>query len=251
TPGNIALAAGRLSGGFELVSGRLVVITEADIYGQRWKRTQRVRARTAGRPEPLTDLKTGDYVVHVNHGIGRYMGIVSLNIGGVQKDYLLIKYAGEDKLYVPTDQVGLIQKYLGAEAEAPRLSRLGGGEWTRVKGRVKEAVREMAQELLALYAARQALPGHAFSPDTPWQQEFEAAFPYRETPDQLRAIQEVKADMERPRPMDRLLCGDVGYGKTEVALRAAFKAVMDGKQVAVLVPTTILAQQHYNTFRER
>ncbi|AEG13819.1 transcription-repair coupling factor [Desulfofundulus kuznetsovii DSM 6115] len=251
TPGNIALAAGRLSGGFELVSGRLVVITEADIYGQRWKRTQRVRARTAGRPEPLTDLKVGDYVVHVNHGIGRYMGIVSLNIGGVQKDYLLIKYAGEDKLYVPTDQVGLIQKYLGAEAETPRLSRLGGAEWSRVKGRVKEAVREMAQELLALYAARQALPGHAFSPDTPWQQEFEATFPYQETPDQLRAIQEVKADMERPRPMDRLLCGDVGYGKTEVALRAAFKAVMDGKQVAVLVPTTILAQQHYNTFRER
>lgn len=250
-PGSVAIAVGCLSSGFELVSGRLVVITESDIYGQQWKKPQRVRPRFAGRLKPYTDLKTGDYVVHVNHGIGRYMGIVSLNIGDVQKDYLLIKYAGEDKLYVPTDQVGLIQKYLGAEAEAPRLSRLGASEWTRVKGRVKEAVREMAQELLALYAARQALPGYAFSPDTAWQQEFEAVFPYQETADQLRAIQEVKADMERPRPMDRLLCGDVGYGKTEVALRAAFKAVMDGKQVAVLVPTTILAQQHFKTFRER
>lgn len=250
-PGHIAIGTGRLSGGFELVSTRLAVITERDIYGQQWRRARRSRPRTGDRLEPFTDLKAGDYVVHVNHGIGRYLGMVSLNIGGVQKDYLLIKYAGEDKLYVPTDQVGLIQKYLGAEAEAPRLSRLGGGEWSRVKGRVKEAVREMAHELLALYAARQALPGHAFAPDTPWQREFEEAFPYQETPDQLRAIQEVKADMERPRPMDRLLCGDVGYGKTEVALRAAFKAVMEGKQVAVLVPTTILAQQHYNTFRER
>jgi len=251
SPGNVVVCRGGLSAGFQLESARLVVITETEIFGGRRKKS-RPRTRTADRLEPLTDLKAGDYVVHVNHGIGRYKGIVSLNIGGVQKDYLLVQYAGADKLYVPTDQVGLIQKYLGAEAEsAPRLSRLGGGEWSRVKGRVKEAVREMAHELLALYAARQSLPGYAFSPDTVWQKDFEEAFPYQETPDQLKAIAEVKADMERPRPMDRLLCGDVGYGKTEVALRAAFKAVMDGKQVAVLVPTTILAQQHFNTFRER
>lgn len=250
TRGNVAVAEGSLSSGFELVSGRLVVLTETDLYGQR-KKPRRNKNRPSSRLEPFTDLKTGDYVVHVNHGIGRYLGVVSLTIGDIQKDYLLVKYAGEDKLYVPTDQVGLIQKYLGAEADAPKLSRLGGAEWSRVKGKVKEAVREMAKDLLALYASRETLSGHAFNPDTVWQQEFEAAFPYEETPDQLKAIQDVKRDMERPRPMDRLLCGDVGYGKTEVALRAAFKAVTDNKQVAVLVPTTILAQQHYNTFRER
>ncbi|OAT80790.1 transcription-repair coupling factor [Desulfotomaculum copahuensis] len=249
-PGNVMVCLHSLATGFQLDTGRLVVVTEAEIFGG-WQRPRRTKPRTEERLEPLADLKTGDYVVHVNHGIGRYKGMVSLDIGGVQKDYLLVQYAGADKLYVPTDQVGLIQKYLGAEAEAPRLSRLGGAEWSRVKGRVKEAVKEMAHELLALYAARQSLPGYAFGPDTVWQQDFEAAFPYQETPDQLTAVAEVKADMERPRPMDRLLCGDVGYGKTEVALRAAFKAVMDGKQVAVLVPTTILAQQHYNTFRER
>ncbi|HOV80861.1 MAG TPA: transcription-repair coupling factor, partial [Bacillota bacterium] len=199
----------------------------------------------------FVELKVGDYVVHVNHGIGRYLGVVPLAIGGIRKEYLLVQYAGEDKLYVPVDQVGLIQKYLGGEGDAPRLSRLGGGDWARVKGRVKDAVRDMAGELLALYAARETMKGHSFGPDTVWQREFEDTFPYEETPDQLRATEEVKADMESNKPMDRLLCGDVGYGKTEVALRAAFKAVVDGKQVAVLVPTTILAQQHYNTFQER
>ncbi|MEW6423504.1 MAG: transcription-repair coupling factor [Bacillota bacterium] len=249
-PGNVIVSLGRLSNGFELISGKLAVITENEIYGE-LRAPRRERYRKTKQPVPFADLKAGDYVVHVNHGIGRYQGVVSLTVGGVQKDYLLIQYAGEDKLYVPTDQIGLIQKYLGAEGVAPKLSRLGGNEWSRVKGRVKEAVREMADELLALYAARQKLPGHAFAADTVWQQEFEANFPYEETPDQLRAIEEVKADMERPRPMDRLLCGDVGYGKTEIALRAAFKAVVEGKQVAVLVPTTILAQQHFQTFRER
>ncbi|MEW6273737.1 MAG: transcription-repair coupling factor [Bacillota bacterium] len=249
-PGNVIVSLGRLSNGFELISGKLAVITENEIYGELLT-PRRERYRKTKQPVPFADLKAGDYVVHVNHGIGRYQGVVSLTVGGVQKDYLLIQYAGEDKLYVPTDQIGLIQKYLGAEGVAPKLSRLGGNEWSRVKGRVKEAVREMADELLALYAARQKLPGHAFAADTVWQQEFEANFPYEETPDQLRAIEEVKADMERPRPMDRLLCGDVGYGKTEIALRAAFKAVVEGKQVAVLVPTTILAQQHFQTFRER
>jgi len=247
--GNVVITGDRLSVGFELPTGRLAVLTGAELFG-RQKRT-RARERSGSRMEPFTDLKTGDYVVHINHGIGRYTGIEKLDIGGLQKDYLAIRYAGEDKLYVPTDQVGLIQKYLGGEAESPKLSRLGGAEWNRAKGRVREAVREMAQELLALYAARESAQGYAFSPDTVWQKEFEASFPYEETPDQLRTTEEVKRDMERSRPMDRLLCGDVGYGKTEVALRAAFKAVMDGRQVAVLVPTTILAQQHFNTFRER
>lgn len=249
-PSNAVICHGQLSNGFELVNARLVVITEGEIFGQR-RRKRREQPREGNRMEPFTDLKVGDYVVHVNHGIGRYQGIVPLDIGGIRKEYLLIKYSGEDKLYVPTDQVSLLQKYLGAEVDAPRLSRLGGAEWSRVKSRVREAVRDMAQELLALYAARETVYGYAFGADTVWQKEFEDAFPYEETADQVKAIEEVKRDMEGKRPMDRLLCGDVGYGKTEVALRAAFKAVMESKQVAVLVPTTILAQQHYNTFRER
>lgn len=247
--GNVVVAPGNLAGGFEFPGCRLVVVTENDIYGQRkrarkeWKRSDRLA--------PFVDIKVGDYVVHVNHGIGRYLGVVPLTIEGIRKEYLLLKYSGEDKLYVPVDQVGLIQKYLGGEGEPPRLSRLGGAEWARAKGKVKDAVREMANELLALYAARETSIGHAFGKDTVWQKQFEDAFPYEETPDQLRAIEEIKSDMERSKPMDRLLCGDVGYGKTEVALRAAFKAVNDGKQVAMLAPTTILAQQHYSTFLER
>jgi transcription-repair coupling factor (superfamily II helicase) len=247
--GNVVITTGNLGSGFELPGCRLVVIAEPDLYGRRkrprrkWKRTDRLA--------PFVEIKAGDYVVHVNHGIGRYLGVVPLTLEGIRKEYLLLKFAGEDKLYVPVDQVGLIQKYLGGEGKAPRLSRLGGAEWSKAKGRVREAVREMARELLELYAARETMTGNAFSKDTVWQQEFEDSFPYEETPDQLRAVEEIKADMERPRPMDRLLCGDVGYGKTEVALRAAFKAVVDGKQVALLAPTTILAQQHFNTFRER
>ncbi len=249
--GNVVISVGNLSTGFELPSCGLVVITEGDLYGHGKKPRKMRQPRGRGHLAPFVDLKTGDYVVHVNHGIGRYLGVVPLTIGGIQKEYLLVKYAGEDKLYVPVDQVGQLQKYLGGEGQAPRMSRLGGGDWVRTKGKVKEAVKEMARELLDLYAARETVKGHAFGPDTVWQREFEDAFPYEETPDQLRAVEEVKADMERSRPMDRLLCGDVGYGKTEVALRATFKAVMDGKQVAVLVPTTILAQQHHLTFRER
>lgn len=251
--GNVVISVGNLYSGFELPGCRVVVITEQDIYSQRkkLKKLKRKQSRQAERLAPFVDLKAGDYVVHFNHGIGRYLGVVPLTIGGIKKEYLLVQYAGEDKLYVPVDQVGFIQKYLGGEGDAPRLSRLGGGEWARVKGRVKEAVRDMARELLSLYAARETIKGYSFGPDTVWQKEFEETFPYEETPDQLRAVEEVKADMERKRPMDRLLCGDVGYGKTEVALRAGFKAVADGKQVAVLVPTTILAQQHYHTFQER
>lgn len=264
-PGNVAVAVGDISRGFEIVNARLVLVTERDIYG-RGKRSRRSRLgrdkpasdkeapgkkEFSQRMEPFVDLKVGDYVVHVNHGIGKYQGVFPLDIAGIRKEYLLIKYYGGDKLYVPSDQVGLLQKYLGAESGAPKLSRLGGNEWSKAKGRVKKAVQEMAGDLIKLYAEREMTKGFAFSPDSLWQQEFEAVFPYEETPDQLKAIDDVKRDMEKGRAMDRLLCGDVGYGKTEVALRAAFKAVMDGKQVAVLVPTTILAQQHYNTFKDR
>ncbi len=251
SPGNIIITEGSLQGGFELTQSRLVVITEKEIFGQRKKSRRQGATKMAAKLEPFVELKVGDYIVHASHGIGRYLGVEKLDAAGIQKDYLLIKYAGEDRLYVPTDQVGQVQKYLGSEGAAPKLNKLGGNEWARVKNRVKESVQEMARELINLYAARQALRGHAFGPDTVWQKEFEEAFPYEETPDQLQSIEEIKKDMEQPKPMDRLLCGDVGYGKTEVALRAAFKAIMDGKQAAILVPTTILAQQHYNTCKER
>ncbi|NTW05348.1 MAG: transcription-repair coupling factor [Peptococcaceae bacterium] len=248
-PGNILIFAGHISSGFQLPTVKLVVIASSEIYG----RQRKIRSSVASKPkmEIMSSLKAGDYIVHLNHGVGRYLGIKELDIGGIRKDYLTIKYAGQDKLFVPTDQVGLIEKYLGGESEAPKLSKMGGAEWGRIKSRVKESVKEMAAELLTLYAARENLQGYSFSKDNVWQKEFEELFPYEETIDQIKAIEEVKVDMEKSRPMDRLLCGDVGYGKTEVALRAAFKAVMDSKQVAVLVPTTILAQQHYNTFIER
>ena len=250
-PGNVLVSVGSLQAGFELPEMKTVVLTENEIYG-RPRHTRRIR--TAEEGVRITDygaLQEGDYVVHVNHGIGRYRGVQTLQVAGVHKDYLVIQYAGADKLYVPTEQVRLLQKYIGSEDGPPKLYKLGGGEWARVKKKVKESVQELAEGLLNLYAQRQLVKGYQFSPDTVWQGEFEDAFPYQPTPDQLRAIAEVKRDMESPRPMDRLLCGDVGYGKTEVAIRAAFKAIMDGKQVAVLVPTTILAQQHYRTFLER
>ncbi|NLY30451.1 MAG: transcription-repair coupling factor [Firmicutes bacterium] len=249
--GNVLVSTGNLEAGFELPRSRLVVLTENEIYG-RSRRTRRSRSIEGGvRITDYSALREGDYVVHINHGIGRYLGIQTLEVAGVHKDYLVVQYAGADRLYVPTEQVGLLQKYVGSEDGPPKLYKLGGGEWARVKKRVKESVHELAEGLLQLYAQRETIQGFQFSPDTVWQAEFEAAFPYEPTPDQLKAIEEVKRDMEAPKPMDRLLCGDVGYGKTEVAIRAAFKAIMDGKQVAVLVPTTILAQQHYRTFIER
>ncbi|SDE23755.1 transcription-repair coupling factor [Sporomusa acidovorans] len=249
-PGAVVVVTGSLSGGFEFPQAKLVVLTELDIFG-RQKKKRRPRVSKEQQITYFRDINIGDYVVHVNHGIGKYVGVETLEIGGVHKDYLHIRYAGDDKLYVPTDQVGLLQKYIGSEGEVPRLSKMGGSEWLKVKTRAKAAVADMARELITLYAQRQLQVGHAFGPDTPWQREFEDAFSYEETPDQLQAIAEVKHDMEQPRPMDRLLCGDVGFGKTEVAIRAAFKAVMGGKQVAVLVPTTVLAQQHYQTFSSR
>ena len=248
--GTVLVTIGSLAGGFELPQARLAIITEKDIFGRQKKRP-RPRAAKGQQITYFRDINLGDYVVHVNHGIGKYVGVETLSVAGVHKDYLHIRYAGEDKLYVPTDQVHLLQKYIGSEGEAPRLHKMGGTEWLKAKSKAKAAVADMAKELLALYAERQIGTGYAFEPDTPWQKEFEDAFSFEETPDQLAAIAEIKADMEKPRPMDRLLCGDVGFGKTEVAIRAAFKAVMSGKQVAVLVPTTVLAQQHFQTFMSR
>src|SRR5207342_1324780 len=200
-------------------------------------------------------LETGDYIVHEQHGVGRYIEMVQRTVQGATREYLLVEYApakrGQpgDRLYVPTDQLDQVTRYVGGES--PSLHRLGGADWQKTKGRARKAVKEIAAELIRLYAARTSAPGFAFSPDTPWQRELEDAFPYHETPDQLGAIDEVKADMEKTVPMDRIICGDVGYGKTEIAVRAAFKAVQDGKQVAVLVPTTLLVQQHMETFSER
>ncbi|WDL98991.1 transcription-repair coupling factor [Alicyclobacillus sp. ALC3] len=243
---------GNLSSGFELPMSRIVLIVETEVFGTR-KKGRRLRAEMsdAERIKSYQELRVGDFVVHVNHGIGKYLGIRTLEIDGRHKDYLHLQYAGNDTLYVPVEQIDQVQRFIGSEERAPKVNHLGGGEWTRVKQRVSKSVQDIADDLVKLYAARQATPGHPFPLDTPWQKDFEAMFPYEETPDQLRAIDEIKRDMELPRPMDRLLCGDVGYGKTEVAIRAAFKAVMDGKQVAVLVPTTVLAHQHFETFKER
>jgi len=250
-PGQVIILWDTLSKGFEISPWKLVMISDSEMFGRQKRQRPRRSFKEGSRIAAFADLKVGDYVVHVQHGIGRYRGIEKLEAGGIDKDYLVVQYAGEDRLYVPTEQISSIQKYIGGEGHGPKLNRLGGNEWARTKKKVKESVQAMANDLLALYAAREAAVGYRFSPDTVWQRDFEAMFPYTETPDQLRAIEAAKKDMESSRAMDRLLCGDVGYGKTEVALRAAFKAVMDGKQVALLVPTTILAQQHYHTFKER
>ncbi len=230
----------------------LHLITDAEIFG--WSRPQ---PRRRGKPKAITpeqffaDLQPGDYVVHIDHGIGVFQGLIKLTLEGIENEYLQVAYAGGDKLYVPIHQADRLSKYIGADDHAPDVHRLGTADWSQVRSKAKEAALAVARELLELYAARELAPGFAFSADTPWQNELEASFPYLETEDQLRAIHAVKADMQKPQPMDRLICGDVGYGKTEVALRAAFKAVQDGKQVALLVPTTILAQQHYTTFTSR
>jgi len=246
------LLIGNLDGGFELPAAQLVVITESEVFVTK-RRARRVRsdASEATKIKSYQDLHVGDFVVHMSHGIGKYLGIETLVIDGNHRDYLHLKYAGNDKLYVPVDQINQVQKYLGSEEREPRVHHLGGTDFARAKSKVQKSVQDIAEDLIKLYAQREATPGHSFRADTEWQRDFEAMFPYEETKDQLRAIADIKADMERTRPMDRLLCGDVGYGKTEVAIRAAAKAVFDGKQVAVLVPTTILAQQHFETFKER
>ena len=237
-----------LERGFILPSARLAVLAEADITGRR-RAHRRARPRRQAAQGYFDDLQPGDHVVHYQHGVARYGGMVKRAIGGVERDYLLLEYRGDDKLYVPSDQIDAVRHYTGGDS--PSLSRLGGGEWTKTKAKVRSAVTEIAQELVVLYQKRVHTPGHAFGQDTPWQHELEAAFPYEETPDQLKAIEEVKADLESEVPMDRLVCGDVGFGKTEVAVRAVFKAVQEGMQAAVLVPTTLLAQQHGQTFAER
>ena len=250
TPGAY-VAHAPLRSGYKLPDAGFVVLTDSEIFGvQRMHRAR--KASHEGIPiSSVLDLKEGDYIVHISHGIGYYRGITKLKTAGVEREYLLLEYAQNDKLYVPSDQIDRVQKYIGGEGTPPTVHRLGGSEWFRTTSKVKKAVQEMARELIELYAWRQALGGYAYGPDTPWQQEMESSFPFSETPDQLDAIYDVKRDLELTKPMDRLICGDVGYGKTEVAIRAAFKVVSDGKQAAVLCPTTVLAQQHFNTFSER
>jgi transcription-repair coupling factor (superfamily II helicase) len=254
--GGVAVGTAALLNGFRLPELRLALVAEGDLYGTRRQTREQARMpatrrrdKHAGGVVALDELQPGDIVVHAVHGIARYVGMEHRTVGGAERDYLLLAYDQGDRLYLPSEQVQMISRYVGGES--PKLSRLGSREWDRQKARVRRKVREMAAELVRLYSARMASPGHAFGPDTPWQRELEDAFPFAETPDQLAAVEQIKADMEAPVPMDRLLCGDVGYGKTEVAVRAAFKAVMDGKQAAVLVPTTLLAQQHLATFSER
>ncbi|CAM3403965.1 transcription-repair coupling factor [Stackebrandtia soli] len=257
TPGTVTVTTGALSGGLVDESAKLAILTGDDISGGKGSTTRDMRrmpSRRRGGVDPL-ELRTGDFVVHEQHGVGKYVELVRRTVNGAEREYLVIEYAASkrgqpgDRLFMPTDSLDQLTRYVGGEM--PTVHKLGGTDWQKAKTRARKAVREIAAELIKLYAARQATEGHAFGPDTPWQRELEDAFPYHETPDQASAIDEVKRDMERSIPMDRLICGDVGYGKTEIAVRAAFKSVADGKQVAVLVPTTLLASQHYNTFTDR
>ncbi|KNY27320.1 transcription-repair coupling factor [Pseudobacteroides cellulosolvens] len=250
-PGQVVLTPGSLNNGFEYPKLGFVVVSDKEVFGKERKHRKASGKNKGSKINIFTELNVGDFVVHQSHGIGQYVGIQQLNVDTVRRDYLKIRYHDSDFLYIPTNQLDLIQKYIGSEGKEPKLHKLNGTDWAKTKSRVKESLKEIAEELVKLYAKRQATRGYAFSKDTVWQKQFEDSFPYEETDDQLKCIEEVKQDMEMEKPMDRLLCGDVGYGKTEVAIRAIFKAVMDGKQVAYLVPTTILAQQHYNNFAER
>lgn len=248
----VHIEIGKLSSGFEDIDNNLVVIDANNVIdSDKRKRRSTHSSFKEGEKVVFADLKAGDFVVHKNHGIGEFIGVNTITADGVTKDYIKIKYKNDDVLYVPTNQLDTIRKFVGGGERVPKVNRLGGKEWEQTKARVKKNLREVAKELIELYAKRQKIQGYAFSKDTPWQTQFENSFPYQETDDQLRCIEEVKKDMEMPKPMDRLLCGDVGYGKTEVAIRAAFKAVMDQKQVAYLVPTTVLADQQYESFKER
>jgi transcription-repair coupling factor (superfamily II helicase) len=255
-PGVVGVLKGPLRDGIVIPSAALVIITETDLTGNRAAATEgkRLAAKRRNVVDPLA-LTAGDLVVHDQHGIGRFVEMTERIVGGARREYLVLEYAsakrggGSDKLFVPMDSLDQLSRYVGGTE--PTLSRLGGSDWTNTKTKARRAVREIASELVALYAKRQAAPGYAFGPDTPWQAEMEDAFGFTETMDQLTAINDVKSDMEKPVPMDRVICGDVGYGKTEIAVRAAFKAVQDGKQVAILVPTTLLADQHLQTFTER
>lgn len=249
-PGQIVLSCGTLAKGFEYPTIKTVVVSDGELFRQPKKR-KAARKQAKNAIQSFDELQPGDYVVHRTHGIGQYVGIQQLVVDKVTKDYIKIKYKGSDMLYVPTNQLDLLHKYVGAEAKHVKVNSLGGADWQKTTAKVKASVAELAEDLIKLYAARSQIQGHVYPPDTPWQKEFEETFPYEETKDQLQCIAEVKQDMEQGKSMDRLLCGDVGYGKTEVAMRAAFKCVMDSMQVAYLVPTTILAQQHYNNFCAR
>ena len=249
--GSLSLLHASLAEGWTLPAEKTVLLTDAEIFGIVKQRRYSARPRRVRRQPFLSELSVGDYVVHVDHGVGRFVETMVRRTEDREREYLLLEYAAGDRLMVPTDQIDRVGPYVGASDRPPTLTRLGTQEWGRLKRRVRASTAQVARDLLGIYAAREVVVGQALAPDTPWQQELEASFPYVETPDQLRTIAEVKEDLERPKPMDRLVAGDVGYGKTEVALRAAFKVVMDGMQVAVLVPTTVLAQQHYNTFSER
>ncbi len=249
--GVVTLLQGDLSRGFRLLEARLVLIAEEELFGKRVRRRGISEVRKKQILSSLAELKPGDHMVHVDHGIGLYRGLQHISVGGVGGDFLLLEYAGGDKLYLPVDRLALVQRYVGPEGSSPSLDKLGGVSWEKSKGKARKAIEELAGELLEIYAKRQICEGFSFSPPDEMYREFEASFAWEETPDQLSAINDVLADMQHSRPMDRLVCGDVGYGKTEVALRGAFKAALDGKQVGVLVPTTILAQQHFETFHER
>lgn len=249
--GQAIVTKGNLNKGFEYPSIGLAVVSDKEVFSHDKKLRKTSAKKQGSKIKMFTDLSVGDFVVHQAHGIGQYVGIEKLTVENIKKDYLKIRYQEGGYLYIPTNQLDLIQKYIGSDGKTPKMNKLGGLEWSKAKSRVKESLRELAGELVKLYAQRQSLKGFAFSKDTIWQNQLEELFPYEETGDQLKCIEEIKEDMESERPMDRLLCGDVGYGKTEVAIRAVFKAVMDGKQVAYLVPTTVLAQQQYNNFKER
>lgn len=246
----VTVVTAAVAQGWALPAGRLTLFADYEVFGRSPVRPVPRRKRPA-REAFFFDYAPGDYVVHLEHGIGRFEGVTRMTVEGAEREYAIVQYAGQDRVYVPTDQLERLTRYVGTGEAAPQLSKLGGGEWQRARARARAAAAEIAGELVELYARRRMKPAFAFSPDQPWQRELESSFAYEETPDQARAIEEVKADMEQPHPMDRLVCADVGYGKTEVAVRAAFKAVIDGKQVAVLAPTTVLAQQHFETFRDR
>jgi len=250
-PGGLYVGVGSLRGGYEFPGLGLAVLCEREIFAEERKPADRKTRGRAAFISDFRDLKQGDLVVHVDHGVARYTGLGRPKGGSLNRDFMLLEFAGRDRLFVPTDRLDLVQRYSGVAGSKPSLDRLGGPSWERVKSKVRKSVRSMAKELLELYARRAAARGHAFAPDTPWQNELEAAFPFELTPDQDRVVAEVKAEMESDRAMDRLLVGDVGFGKTEVGVRAAFKAVMEGRQVALLTPTTVLAMQHFETFTAR
>lgn len=252
--GEVVITFGNQLKGFEYPEYKICVISDREVFGEakrKLRANNKSKRKGISKIKSFAELKPGDYVVHANHGIGVYKGIKQIDVGGHKRDYLDIVYDKGDKLYVPVDQLDLIQKYVGSEGKSPKVNKLGSAEWQKAKAKARKSINEIAEDLVKLYAMRSTVKGHKFPKDTEWQKQFEDEFPFEETPDQLTSLEEIKHDMEIDKPMDRLLCGDVGYGKTEVALRAAFKAVMDGKQVAILVPTTILAEQHYKNIKNR